>query len=500
MRLKIIVGNLAVVVLLGTAGYLIVADQLRTGLAAKLDKNISNDRTLLERSYRLSAIEFLGLVETRAAMPSLRDVFGGLDESSRRTRAYDAAEATHAWLSDPARGGRGAPDLVVVTDETGKTLARNGARNVMYGKALLPVIPALRATLAEGRATHDLWRYEQEDKVLQTALAPIRNAGGAIVGALVVGYDLSDGVASREAGLLDRDVAFIVDGKVYSTSLSGGRAKALQSQLFGQLEADTKAVLAGQRTVSSVWTTAVAGDTYVGMTARLPKSPSLSAAYAVMGNRTQAMALAGTAKIILVMMFLGALMVLAYGFVIGNGIMRAVEQIEEGVLTVINGRSDHRLETDNPDVGGLAYRINQLLNVFTGTEEASEDGDSIRVSGSGDWQGGADPGTAEGDGAAAPASTSTEQAANPNEVIDDPEVATSLEAEDEGAYNARVYKEYLAAKEALGENVTNIPPERFAQRLLKRGEALAEKHGCRTVRFQVHTRDNQVVLKPVLIR
>lgn len=494
MRLKIILGNLAVVVLLGIAAYLVVGDQLRSGLAAKLDKNISNDRTLLERSYRLSAVEFLGMVEARAG--TLSDVFGGLDESSRRTRAYEAAEATHAWLSDPARGRWGAPDLVVLTDETGKTLARNGARNVMYGKALLPLIPALRGTLQQGTAAHDLWRFDQEAKVLQTALAPIRNPGGAIVGALLVGYDLSNGVASREAALLDRDVAFIVDGKVYSTSLSGGRAKALQSSLFGALKAETNAILAGQRAVSSVWTTKVSGDTYVGMTARLPESPSLPAAYAVMGNRTEAVSLAGTANIILIMMFLGAVMVLAYGFVVGNGIMRAVEQMEEGVLSIINGRTDHRLETDNPDVGGLAYRINQLLNVFTGTEEASEDGNSIRVGASPGWQGGADAGVEEGPAQDSPAAGG----GNGSDVIDDPDLATSLAAEDEAAYNARVYQEYVDAKQALGENVTNIPQERFAQRLLKRGEALADKHGCRTVRFQVHTRDNQVVLKPVLIR
>ena len=56
----------------------------------------------------------------RAGERQLRDVFAGLDLVSRRTRAYDAAEATAAWLADPARGGRGRPDIVVIVDETGK--------------------------------------------------------------------------------------------------------------------------------------------------------------------------------------------------------------------------------------------------------------------------------------------------------------------------------------------------------------------------------------------
>jgi hypothetical protein len=63
-----------------------------------------------------------------------------------------------------------------------------------------------------------------------------------------------------------------------------------------------------------------------------------------------------------------------------------------------------------------------------------------------------------------------------------------------------LYKEYVQAKESLGENVSNIPKDRFWQRLTGRAEALVQKHGCRMVRFQVHTLDNQVVLRPVLIR
>ena len=53
---------------------------------------------------------------------------------------------------------------------------------------------------------------------------------------------------------------------------------------------------------------------------------------------------------------------------------------------------------------------------------------------------------------------------------------------------------------ALGENVSNIPADRFHQRLTGRADALVKKHGCRMVRFQVETRSDQVVLRPVLIR
>jgi hypothetical protein len=89
---------------------------------------------------------------------------------------------------------------------------------------------------------------------------------------------------------------------------------------------------------------------------------------------------------------------------------------------------------------------------------------------------------------------------DPDEVIDDPELASQLSAEDEDAYGDRVYQEYVRAKEQLGENVASIPKDRFTQRLKGRADALVQKHGCRMVRFQVSTVDAQVVLRPVLIR
>ncbi|HJK98522.1 MAG TPA: MXAN_5187 C-terminal domain-containing protein, partial [Polyangiaceae bacterium LLY-WYZ-14_1] len=110
----------------------------------------------------------------------------------------------------------------------------------------------------------------------------------------------------------------------------------------------------------------------------------------------------------------------------------------------------------------------------------------------------------DGGGGRVPPSPRTPTGASPagggGDVVDDPEVAARLEAEDESTYYGRVYREYVAAKQALGEDVSNIPEERFVQRLRGNEAALAKKHGCRLVRFQVDTRGQQVVLKPVLIR
>jgi hypothetical protein len=499
MRLEIIAGNLAVVLLLGLSAYAFVEGQLRNDILVRADAKLSSDLELFSRSFRLSALEFVELVTQRAGERQLRDVFAGLDVVSRRTRAYDAAEATAAWLADPARGGRGGPDIVVVVDETGKVLARNGARNVMYDQLLVPQLPALTGVLRTGQSVHDAWVEQQEKKLLQTAIAPIRSETGATLGALIVGYDLSNGVARRGAAMLGRDIAFLSDGNVYSSSLDAGSAgRELRAYLFGPMAAATNAILGGQSEVSRMWRSTFDGEEYSGITARLPMTPSHPIAFAVLGNRTAQLGVLSVLNVILILTALGAVLVILYGFVIGNAIMRPIEAIEEGVLAVINGRTDLRLETKSAELGGLAFRINQLLNVFTGTAEQTEDEEG-RVSvppANNDWRD-----DAFSDASPAPAGAKPASAAiNPDEPLDDPQLAQKLAAEDDAAYASRVYAEYVAAKQVLGENVSNIPQDRFHQRLSGRASALAQKHGCRTVRFQVETRGDQVLLRPVLIR
>jgi len=505
MRLKIVAGNLAVVVLLGLIAYFTVSSQLRTQRTNELEASIDNDRQLFDRSARLSALEFEDFVAARARGRQLIDIFGGLDLDSRRTRAFDAAEATYAWLADPARGGRGAPDIVAVVDETGKVVARNGARNVMFGRPLVPVLPALGAALKTGTSQHDIWVEKEQNKLLQTAIAPIRTDNGSTLGALVAGYDLSNGFAANEGRLLGRDIAFLVDGKVYSSSLDIAANRDLLTFMFGPNGPTTRAVLSGSRASTQPWRVTLDGQDYTGVTARLPSSPSVPVAYAVLGNRTQAGQIANVANVLLALLTLGALFVVAYNSFLGSTIMRPIEEMEEGILQVINGSTDVRLATDSAELGGLAFRINQLLNVFTGTEETTEDEEG-RVSvapSEGHWQDAAFTDTrttASAAGYVSPVAVAAAASNDPDAVIDDPQLAALLAQESEAAYTDRVYREYVIAKRQLGENVSNIPKDRFAQRLQGRADALVQKYGCRMVRFQVSTENQQVVLRPVVIR
>jgi len=491
MRLKIIAGNFVVVLLVGVLGWFIARSQLMEGLTHEVDSQIINDSKLLGHSLQLRIATSLRLVENRAETQPVLQTFAGLDQDSRRSRAHQAANGISQWLRDPSREGRH-PDIVVITDDTGKVLARDQDPNRLHNARLDQEIPTLRRVLSGGEATFDVWVKEDENKVFLASMAPIEGESGGILGALVVGYELSNSSAERSAELLGHEVAFLTEGAVYSSSLENTQSQALSEFLFsGDQAAATNAAITGQGPVAQ-WQAELADESWVGVTSSLPGIPSHQVAYVVMFNRSTLGEITSSINIVLYLALFGAIFVLVYGFIIGTGFLRPVEQIEEGVLAVINGQTDFRLDIESAEFGGLAYRINQLINVFTGVSEETDDGRVSTPPADAGWQGSAfdtaaDGGTTGGGGGG-------------GDVIDDPAIAASLEAEPEDAYLSRVYGEYVQAKTAAGENVGNIRQEVFTKRLSGQAVALAKKHGVRMVRFQVEASGTQVSLKPVLIR
>jgi hypothetical protein len=483
MRLKLIAGNLVIVLLVGLGSYLVVRTQLRAELSRELEEGIGDDSELFARSWRADGARLAEWVSTRATSKSVRNVFTASGEAKRRGRAFDAAQGVSKWFQDPARGRRERPHIVAVIDETGRVIARDTDRNRMFGEQLLNQVPILRGILKRGTSRHGVWHHE--DKLLQIGVAAVRNDEGGVVGALLVGYDLSNGFAKTEARLIGHDLLFIMADRIYSTSTSVEVRDALQEALYSPpLDNGTKAALQGKPTLP--WTTTLAGGDYIGVTATLPMARGVEAGYVVLANQAKHTALAGVATTILWLTLLGLIGVAIYGFIVANNIMDPIEQMEDDILAVINGRGDVRLEVETPELGGLSYRVNQLINLFTGVAEEDDEGRAVTSSGA--WAAvnstGPDPGASQ-------------SAAGPIQ-SDDPEVA-ALAALSEEEYYAQLYQAYVAAKESAGEDVSNVPKARFIERIRGNAKHLVKKHGAQMVRFKVETIGGQVNLKPVVI-
>jgi len=494
MRVKIVAGNLVAVLFVGLVSYAVLRSKLEDSLANHVDANVENSRILFERSWMLSGVKFLEQVREQAESRKIRQVFTGLDQESRRKRAFSAIEALERWFADPARGRGGGPDVVVMTDEKGRVIARNKDINRMYDEMLQTQLPSLSSALSGVEALSDVWYKPDEQKIFQTAIVPILGDTGNVIGAVVVGYDISNGFAKRESKLLGFDIAFVVPDKVYSSSLDTERVGALRDQLLVKEKKRTQAVFANQHFETSLWEANLAGHNYVGVLAPLPMSGSFDIAYAVMGDRTEALEPVNSTNILLILSVLGVIFVVAYGMMLGSSFLKPIENIEAGLLMVINGKTDHRLDIESDELGGLAYRINQLINMFTGVNEEDEEGRVSR------------PPLAP----AAPAwgdKTMGEEREDPkmeesqsDEPIDDPVLANILEKEPEQDYYRRLYQEYIQAKRNIGEEVSQILYENFVRRLKGNETSLEKRHNCRMVRYQVESTSEQVVLRPVIIR
>jgi nitrogen fixation/metabolism regulation signal transduction histidine kinase len=122
-------------------------------------------------------------------------------------------------------------------------------------------------------------------------------------------------------------------------------------------------------------TLTLGNEVYRAQVLPMPGAQSAAAGAIILQSVSEARAPAGgVAFPIVILTLLGLLGVLAYNLFLANYLEKPIEQIEDGLLQIINGNRDFRLGLEHPELGGVVYRINQLVQELTGQEEADEQG------------------------------------------------------------------------------------------------------------------------------
>jgi hypothetical protein len=174
---------------------------------------------------------------------------------------------------------------------------------------------------------------------------------------------------------------------------------------------------------------------------------------------------------------LGILLVVVGGFLLGNYLSRPIAELEDGLLAIINGNSELRFQIEHPELGGLVFRVNSLLNALMGVPEDTTD--------------------EEGRPSTSPSRQTFQEALSVDESSVqghvDPEVARVLANEAPAQYYARLFSEYIAAKRQVGDPVDHITQQAFTQKIQMSESEMGQKHGC-PVRYQVQLREGSVVL------
>lgn len=369
--------------------------------------------------------------------------------------------------------------LVALLDKNGKVLARNGSV-LMRGDDLGGVYPNLRETLKKGGTASDVWVNRQRNEQMLVSYATIREPDGSALGGVVVGTALNDErltVASEKTS-----------GRMLAAAVRDGDKLELVAKSSG-VTADLVAAFTSSPAKDAAFQALSTGQ--VVDIGGLPRDYAGAArALDGYGNGQRLVLLSfirlAAPSIIGGLLWpaigvtaLGIILVIIGAFFLDAYISRPISEIEDGLLAIMNGRTDLRFEIEHAELGGLVFRINSMLNQIFGVQEDETDD--------------------EGRPSRAPEASSFFDALSVDErmvTAEDIAAAATLRDEPADLYYQRIFEEYIAGKKSLGDPVDHITFPAFKDRIVESERELQDKH-AKPVRYKVEVRGREVVLLAV---
>ncbi|MBN2801663.1 MAG: hypothetical protein JXR91_01075 [Deltaproteobacteria bacterium] len=404
MRAKIIFPNLLIVLILGIGSYFYLDTVLSQKADNKLSKELKVVSSLFERSEALRGYEQLNQVSRLSMTNVVASLFKEMDIELAEGESQEAFEKRLRleWFNKAVQSVETAssilsqkghkPAIVFITDRNGVVLARNTTPNACpAGRNVATAMPVVQRAL-DGEANYALWsvdgssfdkKYKGTQKhlcslintgLLEISAAPIWGPDDKISGVLAVGYEVSNGTAAKKASFLGHDLAVINGGKVYSTSFTTDTDRqTLNSEISRpDILKEIKSSFNTKKT-TGVFKLNVNGKQYLALFSPLANADKKDEiGYLFIGSEAESRFFSVPLKILLIIILSGLLLVIVAGIILGNYFMKPVMAIEEGLLKIINGEYDYRFDVKSSEVGGLSYRINQLVNVFTDQEESED--------------------------------------------------------------------------------------------------------------------------------
>lgn len=374
MRWKLLVGNLVAVLLVGVLTWVLVGRGASDALVTGLEPSVRRATDLVAAVHAQDGDQFGDAVEAAARSSELPGVFAGTSESDRRSAAFTFSESmSRQFGAQLPRRGRPA-ELVAVVGSDGVIIGRNSAERLDAGRNVMQEFPAVAASLAapRGRLVRDFIRYGEQGW-MEVAVAPII-LNEQIRGALLVGFALADSAARSDSDRIGVDVGFLVrEGEGCSVqSLSVGQQREKEQLRAWCTQANLQTLLRGRQRVNLT----LGDDQYLAMVVPMPGALTAGNVGAiVLGNVSAARRPSSDVALpALLVMALGVLLVLLYNLFVAQYLEKPIEQIEESLLKVINGDRDHRVNVEHAELGGIVYRINQLISELTGVEEGDGTG------------------------------------------------------------------------------------------------------------------------------
>jgi len=478
MRAKIIAVFAVIVLVVGGLSYALTKASL-----GELAKPGESRRALGAASaqLQLDALLMERWLSTQAADPKNREPFDAGVPSARGEAATSLANRLRdAAAAAPELAGI-TPALVVLIDAQGKVVGRNGSQ-LMRGDDLGAAYPQLKRALTAGATGSEVWYDRKRNEQLLASFAPMRGASGEIVGVVAVGTSLNDerlnATSERTSG--GALAVILKDGEelVVVAKSSGVSADVAQAFLKSPAKEGISSVLtAGQRTDVAGLPDGIDGSA-TALEGYGDKRRAVIVSVAKLGA-PEVLSSLGWSTFFIVL--LGLVLTAIGGHLLDAYISRPISEIEDGLLAVINGRTDRRFEIEHAELGGLVFRLNSLLNQLLGVQEDDTD--------------------EQGRPSHAPTSADFRDALEVDEQMiaagpEDLANAKALREEPDTAYYERIHGEFVRAKRSLGDPTEHITREAFIARIMASERELAQKHG-KPVRYKVDVRGKEVALVAV---
>ncbi len=414
-------------------------------------------------------------VDTQAATEKLREPF----EASTPDGAAEKAIAVANGVDQAAKGAEAfakiKPTLVVVFDAKGVVLGRNGSK-LMRDDKLGERYPEVVATIQSGSSGSSVWVNEQKAEQMLASYAPIRDAGGKVIGGIAVGTNLNNERLQHASDATSKG-ALLIAVPARDKMKDVARSSTVSDEMLASLESSKPALGAAQ----AVSLTGLS-DTYDG--SALALSGYGGGKQAVVLAITQGRMVASFGTLIwgvVGALFIGLILTVVGAQLLDNYISQPISDVEEGLLAIINGETDIRFELEHKVLGGLVFRLNSLLNQLLGVRE--DDTDS------------------EGRTSHAPSAAAFTAALHVDERMvtlgaSDVADATALRDEAPEDYYKRIYDEYTEGKRGIGDPVEHVKFAQFSQRIKASEREMTQKHG-RPFRFKVEVQGKEISLVAV---
>jgi hypothetical protein len=374
MRWKIIVVNAGIVAIMSVLTYVLLAMALKdiVNNPAERKKEVAQALRAANAQLALDALRFERWLAEQVTQEGVRGVFAGGTVEARRESATAQANKLRDAAVGEAAFAKMAPSLVLFVDASGVALGRNGS-GLMRGDKVSDIYPSLAESLKTGRTTSDIWLNRERQEQLFASYAPVRNGAGEVVGAVVVGTPLSDERLLRTSELTSGQVLVLAVPTGQNVDIVASSAKTAPAVTSA---ADPAVRTAGQGALATGNVTSAEADVNGFAYGASPLEGYGDGRRAVLVAALPASlveSLSGLLWPVFGVGGLGILLVIAAGTMLGNYISRPISEIEDGLLAIINGNSDLRFQLEHPELGGLVFRINSLLNALMGVPEDTTD-------------------------------------------------------------------------------------------------------------------------------